>query len=166
MDEYSTHVPVLEQALETFAPHKILEHGCGLYSSPIFSRFCKTHCTEHDNEWINTITNLCNQNYKIVSTERDILNVPDIRGYDLIFIDGAREGRVPSAQRALDSEVPVVIIHDWNVTSYYGYNHLRIPEEYVKTVFRCKDGGRETCVLSLSSAPRDWIIRDHQTISF
>ena len=167
MDEYASHLPVLEKALEVFKPKRILEHGCGYYSTPLFARVGVVHSTEHDLPWINKVNKIPDfprENWQIVSTNTDILSL-DVSGYDLVFVDGAREGRVPSIEHAINNRVKVIIYHDANLPTFYGYDRLIIPPWYQRVSFAHVEGGRQTVVLTLGDqGVRDWTVKDHRRL--
>ena len=134
MDEFSTHLPVLTKAVDVFKPKKILEHGCGDYSTPLLASAGELVFTEHVKSWSDHVIKQFHLDGIEFYMRDDIVGLPT-SGVDLAFIDGKREGRAPSLQYCLDQRIPVVIYHDSHLDHHYGYDSLVIPEEYHRADF-------------------------------
>ena len=99
---YGSHVPTLIACAAIIRPQRVLELGCGLYSTPLFldSYYWPSlqHITsiETDGEWLQRIVSLLGHDPRwkpqLVKTTvaqwlRSERNNLDIGGYDLIFVD-------------------------------------------------------------------------------
>lgn len=121
--DWASHVPVLKALLEKYPIRRAVEHGCGIYSTPILAQ-CTGFSVDGDEEWIRKAKEATKFNgawrYVLGSTLKPF----DIRGADLAFIDGITEYRRESAQHALDARVPFVVIHDAERPGTYKWGQL------------------------------------------
>jgi hypothetical protein len=134
MDEYSTHLPVLRKVIEVFKPKKIIEHGCGDYSTPLLAQAGELTFTEHDPHWASQVRKSHDLNNAGYFPRDDLVGL-DLTGVDMSFVDGKRQGRAPSIQFCMDNKVPVIVFHDSHLDHHYGYDSLVIPEEYHRADF-------------------------------
>jgi hypothetical protein len=134
MDEYATHLPVLKKAVEVFKPKKIIEHGCGDYSTPFLALAGELSFTEDDPHWATQVMKQHDLQLAKYYPRDDLVDL-DLAGFDLAFIDGKRQGRGPSVQYCLDNNVPVIIYHDSHLSRHYGYETLVIPDTYHQVGF-------------------------------
>lgn len=118
-----SHVPVLEACLATMPPDGlVLEHGAGLYSTPLLARVgVRVVCSEPNLGWLEWARWIYQGRAEIVESVKPA--VARIREFSLVFVDGPAKERGFLMQAALDAEVPAIIAHDtqdgeWG---HYGY---------------------------------------------
>ena len=148
VERAGSHQPVLRAVLFACQRRKVhvLEMGSGPSSTPLFlaSPGVVLTSVEAKEEWR---TWMVDQGYThtILPTTPD-----DLRSYDLVFVDGEQADRAGVAQAAIDQGVPWVVLHDSELPGYYGYDTLRIPEEYRVTEYHHPRLRKSTTVLTLS----------------
>jgi hypothetical protein len=122
----ASHLPVLEQAAREVGAGLVIEHGAGLYSTPLFARLgCNVLCIEQHEGWREWAQWIYQGRATFVASVGDAL-----RSAGLVFIDGPAEERGPLLSACLDTNVPTIIAHDTGIKTrdYYGYkpNHFMV----------------------------------------
>jgi|GEM_PF-4439411 len=109
----SSHVPVLLEYIDKYAPRSVLEFGGGVFSTSIFSRHIDNITTiETHHEWAEYLRGRFN--HKVIFLEKDMVmhHVEHIISrFDLVFIDTVNKLRRPlilSATKFTDT----IICHD------------------------------------------------------
>ena len=100
----SSHVPILLEFINKFKPVSIIEFGGGIFSTSIFSKFCKHVTTvEHNAEWVLFLRKKFEgmQQVKILQMDsqtilHNFVNV--LKKYDLSFIDTQNKVRASLIQ--------------------------------------------------------------------
>jgi hypothetical protein len=115
-----SHLPMLEAAASK-ATGLVIEHGAGLYSTPLLARLgCRVLCVEPHpgwREWAQWI-------YQGRAEMCDSWKAATLRLADasLVFIDGPALERGPLLQACLDRDVPTIIAHDTDEEDWKSYN--------------------------------------------
>jgi precorrin-6B methylase 2 len=130
-NDYATHIPILIGLARLRAIRRVLEFGCGHYSTLTFlnaSAFPdleRLHSIENDDAWATTIQEAAKDDprwtLQLVNGEISD-SIPDLETFDLILIDDSKT----SAQRAAtiravaakQPQHPWIVIHDFEVDEY------------------------------------------------
>lgn len=129
---YATHISVLIEIGKSLNIRRVLEFGCGFYSTltfldkDIFPELEFLHSVENDKIWSDKITHLVNDNrFQLTTIKGEIKNIIDnnfVSGYDLIFIDDStgilERARTIEAISNCDEISGVVVIHDYEQETY------------------------------------------------
>jgi precorrin-6B methylase 2 len=130
-NDYATHIPILIGLARLRAIRRVLEFGCGHYSTLTFlnaSAFPdleRLHSIENDDAWATTIQEAAKDDprWTLQLVNGEICeSVPDLESFDLILIDDSKT----SAQRAAtiravsakQPQHPWIVIHDFEVDEY------------------------------------------------
>ena len=130
---YATHIPVLVGLSRLLNVERVLELGCGEYSTrtfldrSVFPHVKELHSIEDDPAWAAKVMTMIGADDRLKITRargpaKDVLDGLVFRHYDVIFIDDSQtsEGRSKSiraiAGRCDDRNV--VVIHDFEVAEY------------------------------------------------
>src|SRR5688572_15660515 len=114
----ASHLPVLEQFAREAGAGWVLEHGAGLYSSPLLARLgCSVVCIERHPGWHEWARWLYGDRAVMLDVPGAVTNIA------LAFIDGPAEERGPLLSACLELGVPTIIAHDTGIKTrdYYGY---------------------------------------------
>jgi hypothetical protein len=125
MSDYSSHSFVLNDIMENFDIDSVLEFGCGMYSTPIFINNAKNvkSIEMQNEEWFIKVRDefLNKDNFTIelrLDWEKLVSEVQKSRKkYDLIFIDGQGDSRVPLANTCIKN-TDIIICHDTQAACY------------------------------------------------
>jgi predicted O-methyltransferase YrrM len=130
---YATHVPVLVALSRLLRVERVLELGCGEYSTSTFLDRSVFPCVkelrsiEDDPAWAARVMRVAgsDERFRVTCVQeagRDVLDEIVFRDYDLIFIDDSQnvEGRTKTIRRVADrcDRRNVVVIHDFEVAEY------------------------------------------------
>jgi precorrin-6B methylase 2 len=130
-NDYATHIPILIGLARLRAIRRVLEFGCGHYSTLTFlnaSAFPdleRLHSIENDDAWATTIQEAAKDDprWTLQLVNGEICeSIPDLESFDLILIDDSKT----SAQRAAtiravaakQPQHPWIVIHDFEVDEY------------------------------------------------
>jgi precorrin-6B methylase 2 len=130
-NDYATHIPILIGLARLRAIRRVLEFGCGHYSTLTFlnaSAFPdleRLHSIENDDAWATTIQEAAKDDprWTLQLVNGEICDsIPDLESFDLILIDDSKT----SAQRAAtiravaakQPQHPWIVIHDFEVDEY------------------------------------------------
>jgi len=130
-NDYATHIPILIGLARLRAIRRVLEFGCGHYSTLTFlnaSAFPdleRLHSIENDDAWATTIHEAAKDDprWTLQLVNGEICeSIPDLESFDLILIDDSKT----SAQRAAtiravaakQPQHPWIVIHDFEVDEY------------------------------------------------
>lgn len=131
--DYATHVPVLTGLASTYQVRRVLELGCGRFSTPTFlnrSAFPDLELIvsiEDNRSWADEVRRLCDGDERlrlecVPSPVRDWVRSSQIDGFDLILVDDSITASDRAATiRALLSRVSqsyLIVIHDFEVAAY------------------------------------------------
>jgi hypothetical protein len=129
---YATHLPMLRFLLETFRPARIIEFGMGEFSTRLFAQSAADVISiESDPFWFQRgWTGAATHHRVLWPTEaiQDYLLDPHQSEFDLAFVDGPEESRVPCVNRLI-GRARMIVIHD-SLTRCYGWHRLQIPVDY------------------------------------
>ena len=129
-----SHLSVLEEAARA-ATGLIIEHGAGIYSTPLLSRVgAHVLCIEPHPGWAEWSRWMYQGTAEVVPSWKQAASHIEIAS--LVFIDGPAAERGVLVQACLDRGVPVIIAHDTNENDWamYGYQpHMFIHAGYLVT---------------------------------
>ncbi len=130
---YATHLPVLLGVARLFSVRRVLEFGCGEYSTltflnqAAFPELTLLTSFENDLDWKNKVEAKVRADARvklrfIEGAVSDIVRETDLSGYDLIFIDDSttatERAATINAVTAKLSGSQVALIHDFEVKDY------------------------------------------------
>jgi len=145
-EPFATHVPVLVAISHSLGARRVLELGCGPYSTGLFlDRRCFPQLEtlvsiENDGEWYRTISAKFAEDgrLRLVLVDGAVaaqIQTLDVSGFDLIFIDDSKTGaeRVGSIEAVLTriSRETAVVIHDFEFAGYREAVARRMPVTHV-----------------------------------
>ena len=150
MKPYATHLPILLDLFENFTFSKVLEFGCGVFSTPVFTKNCSKVLSIEmgdDDLWYRHILKELegkeNLILKYMKDPTGSLSLKEIEGnYDLIFIDGPTESRINCLQESVSKGLSdLIIAHDtedfvyrWDKVVFpKGWFKIDIPIYYIHT---------------------------------
>lgn len=131
--DYSTHIPVLAALAKIARVRRVLELGCGYFSTPIFlnrsifPELSFLHSLEDDPAWLQKVASATNNDIRLkleLVTEPIGKMLPHLLSgrYDLVFVDNAREvSQRANTIRVLSEQFEgdgIVVIHDFEVAEY------------------------------------------------
>jgi len=131
--DYSTHIPVLAAIAKIARVRRVLELGCGYYSTPIFlnrsifPELSLLHSLEDDPVWLEKVARTTNNDMRLklelVSEQvNEVLPRLLSSRYDLVFVDNAREiSQRANTIRVLSEHLVgegLVVIHDFEIVEY------------------------------------------------
>lgn len=127
-----SHVPALEQAARAVGDGLVIEHGAGIYSTPLLARVgCRVLCVESHDGWREWAQWIYEGRAEVVGT----MDVPyrRLREAALVFIDGPADERGPLLSACMESRVPTIIAHDTDAKTwdYYGFR----PQHFMTTLY-------------------------------
>ena len=130
---YATHVPVLIGLAAMRRIERVLEFGCGHYSTKtfltrsVFPDLKKLHSVENDVRWAQTIREAVKDDARSVVTVvngaiGDVVRTFDLETFDLILVDDSTnaEERAATIHALCDLKPsnPWLVIHDYEVEEY------------------------------------------------
>lgn len=133
MDLCATHLPVLHLLGSKCSIRRVLELGCGLYSTltfldrTMFREVTRVVSIEHDLSWMKSISEKAGDDrleLRYVKNDELIshLSAVTMKDFDLIFIDNATETakRVDTIRHIASIPVgsTIIVIHDYEVSEY------------------------------------------------
>lgn len=120
---WGSHRRDLQTVLGRLAPGSlVIEHGCGMYSSPLISRYnVRVIVVEESQGWGSWVEWMYRgANREVTRLERAKQAVRFLADAALVFVDGAARERADMLKWALAAGVPTVIAHDTE-DAQYGY---------------------------------------------
>ncbi len=118
----ASHLPILERAVHDSADGLVIEHGAGLYSTPLLARLGRpVLCSESHPGWLEWAAWIYQGKAEIVDSWKDL--IPRLGEASVLFVDGAASERGPIIQAALDCGVPFIVAHDTNKREWYHYGY-------------------------------------------
>jgi len=125
----ASHLTLLSRAARV-SHGLVIEHGAGLYSTPLLSRMsCQVLCCESNEAWANWA-------YWIYEGCVDVVNslsvaIKMLPSAGLVFIDGAANERATLLDACLAAGVPHIVAHDTHERCFaeYGWraDHFTVP---------------------------------------
>lgn len=129
---YTTHMPVLTAIPRLTRVERVLELGCGDFSTmtflnrSIFPDLQALHSWEDDREWMERVRSAAGDDPRIqmefIEDWDASLRARDMADYDLIFVDNGRQfhERASTIRTVMKLAVPrnIVVIHDFEFTTY------------------------------------------------
>jgi hypothetical protein len=117
VDPTGSHSPVLEAAARA-ADGLVLEHGAGLYSTPLLARVgCRVVCAEPHRGWSEWAAWIYEGRALVVDLWRSV----DLSTIALAFIDGPANERAPLLDACLAAGVPSIVAHDTHERCFAEY---------------------------------------------
>lgn len=114
-----SHLPVLEAAARAAGDGLVVEHGAGLYSTPLLARLgSRVICIEPHLAWAEWAAWIYEERAEMVA----VLNHGRLADAAIVFIDGPAKDRGPLLQAALNACVPTIIAHDTNKREWRFYD--------------------------------------------
>lgn len=128
-----SHLPVLGEALRKLDDGRVIEHGAGLYSTPLLAQLSHLDivCCEPNAGWAEWARWIYSGRALMLESFKDV--VPLLADAELVFLDGPARERGLLLQRCLDLDVPTIIAHDTQPAAWaeYGYQpHMFIHPAY------------------------------------
>ena len=135
LNDYSTHLPILQFVLDTNEKWKIFEYGMGMYSTTLFAEKAdKLIAVEmQDENWFNKMSQCDFKNNTelrcMVGKDLaiDLFKSLDVK-FDLVFVDGHGESRWKCINEAFD-KCDIIIAHDTETLSY-NWHYVNLPNNY------------------------------------
>lgn len=159
MDSSATHQRFLLAALaNTTGP--VLELGAGWYSTPVLHEVCKMqgrmlYTFDNNIEWIQPFLQMESPLHKIFHVEWwGDLPLPESR-YGLVFVDHAPACRREDEIRRVHPIADVIVAHDWEEKTAYGYKRVSRFFEYCRVD---NTHPAETAILSNTVDINQWLI--------
>lgn len=113
-----SHLPVLEEAAISVGDGLIIEHGAGLYSTPLLARLgCRVICVEGHPGWAEWAAWIYQSDEVVKPSGAEAL----LADAALVFIDGPAAERGPLLQACIAKRVPIIIAHDTNERDWRTY---------------------------------------------
>jgi hypothetical protein len=138
-----SHWPVLlAEASALPVDSLVIEHGAGLYSTPLLAQLaCWVLCVESHEGWREWAAWIYRGRGAVVESP------PDVKSASLVFIDGAAEERGPLLEACLSCGVPTIIAHDTDpkTRDYYGYK----PHHFMVTRYEVSHPAARTTLWKL-----------------
>lgn len=115
---WGSHAAMLESALDTLpAGSLVIEHGAGMYSSPLISRRdLRVICIEEATGWRSWAKWLYGGKVTLLARAKE--SIPHLASAALVFIDGAARERADLLKWTLQAGAPLVIAHDTHDPQY------------------------------------------------
>jgi len=116
----ASHLPALDLAAREAGDGLVIEHGAGLYSTPLFARLgCRVVCVETHPGWAEWASWVYQGKSAVVAA----LDVRQLADAALVFFDGPADERGPLLSACIEYGVPTIIAHDTGpkTRDYYGY---------------------------------------------
>ena len=148
-NDYATHVPVLIGVAGLRKIERVLELGCGDYSTKTFlnraafPHLKELHSVENDAAWAETIRDAFKHDTRCVvnvvsGAMCDAVSTLDLEAFDLIFVDDSTSAEQRTATitalSAVHPQDPWTVIHDYEVPDYQraaaGFSHRFIFNAY------------------------------------
>lgn len=132
-DPYATHVPVLIGLARVLNVERVIEYGCGHYSTltfldrSAFPGLTKLRSLENDAEWFEKIAGQVRgdprvEMWDVSGSMSSAASVTELGGYDLAFIDDSMNASERAATiREVGAKRPkstVVVVHDYETVEY------------------------------------------------
>lgn len=107
-----SHLPTLEAQICLAGPDcTVLEHGAGLYSTPLLSRYgCRVICHESHPGWHEWAAWIYEGRCEFVDSFAEL--VTNVRRADVVFIDGNALERGPLLGAAIAAGVRSIVVHN------------------------------------------------------
>jgi hypothetical protein len=133
--DYATHIPALLALAQAIKVEKVLELGCGQYSTltflnaVAFPALLSLESLETDQAWLDKISATVDNDLRVQTrlvrgTMRSVIEQTDLDDYDLILVDDSTSSEERSATISAISarrlEKAVVAIHDFEIEAYRG----------------------------------------------
>lgn len=151
-----SHLPSLHAGAVLAAQRDalLIEHGAGLYSTPLLARFdIEVLCVEpHEGwrEWARWIYSGSRADAEMGDSWKRA--VPRLSDAATVFIDGPANERGPLLRASLEANVPMVIVHDTEEREWDYYGHKRHFFEWPKyRIAHFAEDSHRTTVWTLSS---------------
>jgi hypothetical protein len=141
----ASHLPVLEAAATAAGDRLIIEHGAGLYSTPLLAGLgSRVLCVEPHPGWREWAAWIYCDEVEIASTATEAL--PRLPEAALVFLDGPAKERGPLLQACLDASVPTIIAHDTQKRewAYYDFTHAMFSHPRYEVSHHAEDSHRTT----------------------
>lgn len=131
--DYATHIPVLLALAQAMKVEKVLELGCGEFStltflnSSAFPSLVSLESLETDQTWLDKIATMVANDARVKTTlvpgaMRSAIEQADLDAYDLILVDDSTSAVDRAATiRAISARQPrraVIAIHDFEIHGY------------------------------------------------
>lgn len=161
---YATHVPILIGLAAIRPIRRVLEFGCGHYSTKTFLQrsafpdLKELHSVENDAGWAETMRDAVKEDRRCVVTVAngamcDAVEKFDVESFDLILVDDSTNAEQRAATiRALSGVHPLnpwLVIHDFEVEEY------RRASSAFKQRFTFKAYNPQTGLISNSDLPNE-----------
>ncbi len=173
-NNYASHLPIFEKVFSTFEIKKVLEFGLGMFSTPFLVKHAElvVSVEQESKEWYEKMkaqVNSANWHPVFQPDPQLVFEQFDAneKKFDLVFSDGAAQTRCLTANKAMERNVPVVVLHDAEKIWHYRWNLLSIPSNYARFNFRHREGANKVTTILVNanqSILEQWDIPGHDRI--
>ena len=144
-DPFATHLPILAAIGRLFKIERVLELGCGQYSTltflqpKVFPYLKVLHSYESDSLWVEKIASMVKDDprVKVVCIENSLesfVNTIQFERYDLVFIDNSMiyEERAKTIKAVVEKYSPnnLLVVHDFEA-EIYQQAMCAVPNQFV-----------------------------------
>jgi hypothetical protein len=140
-----SHLPVLEAEARALPPGAlIIEHGAGLYSTPLLARLgVRVLCSEPHPGWAEWARWIYDGKVEVCSIDQAISSLSEAA---LVFLDGPAKERGQLLPLCLDAHVPAIIAHDTNRREwrYYDFKPHMFGHERYEVTHSAEESHRTT----------------------
>lgn len=136
MDPTATHLPILSNMLAKHGFKRVLEFGCGLFSTKFFIEHgCELTSVEMQNEdWMRKVHDVFPGADIRLALGPDAWRGLDLDGrFDLIFVDGHGDSR-PECMEWAKEHTDLIVAHDTE-HPYYGWDRADMAG-FIKTEYK------------------------------
>ena len=132
IDPYSTHLPVLKRIFDVVKVRKVFEFGPGPYSTKFFSERAKDLISIEQSRqgW----SEVMQEQYPgaVFLFEPEWKRAVELlaktrKEFDLVFVDGAAQGRWACVNAAFD-KAEIIVAHDTDAKEMYQWNRVKMPK--------------------------------------
>lgn len=136
MNGYGSHLPLMDMLFKAFQINKVIEFGCGKFSTAFFSELNVELISieMQDEEWANKVKE--DFNVEVILSLGALKFKEEIIDWecDLAFVDRHAESR-PEAVNFMFGKAKVIVAHDYQKQKFYGWERINKPEDYHILVF-------------------------------
>jgi hypothetical protein len=142
-----SHLPVLshEAFKANLTQGLIIEHGAGLYSTPLLAKLgCRVLCSEPHRGWSEWAAWIYEGRVEMCDSIEAV--IPRLPEAALVFLDGPAKERGVLLQACLDASVPTIIAHDTQRSEfrYYGFKPAMFEHPRYEVSHTAEDSHRTT----------------------
>lgn len=136
MNGYGSHLPLLDMLFKSFKIKKVIEFGCGDFSTSFFlSKNASLISIEmQDPAWADKISKEHKIDVHKCIGPHEYKKLAVDWKCDLAFIDGHAESR-PEVVNFMFGKAKIIVAHDYQKTAFYGWQRMAKHEDYHMIIF-------------------------------